>query len=516
MRRFARVPKLLPRPMPRSQARPAITGCPPPRASPHVLRMLSTSASTNINNRDVHNAAAFAEAEPPAANNERVLFQTPDEVLSLGQGYLYYAGPAPATDTEAGVLNRVEGVLTLARLRDACPCPSCIHPSTRQKTHTSGEAAREVATLSDVQARMGEADGVPGLFVQWAEHEGFYPLGLIQRLLAGRVRGTSYLEDTLQRNLWDRETFLRDAKNFYTEYSDLHAGKRGEKMDARPEALLRLLEQLQVYGLAVVRGLPTNKTGNQECALRDLAESVGLLRNTFYGETWDVRNVANSKNVAYTNLNLGLHVDLLYFALPPRFQMLHSLRNRVVGGESYFVDSFAAAQQLKSTRPELYASLQRNMIEYEYDNDGHYLSYQHPVLPAGDLAEPGLHSAINWSPPFQGPAVQRPVDVNGQATLEAEEEFYEACDAFQANLDDPKFRHEFLLKEGECVLFDNQRVLHARTAFRDKTEEEIMRDGTICVPGESTRWLKGCYLDGSTVWDKLAVLNEQVRGKKSI
>ncbi|KLT43832.1 Clavaminate synthase-like protein [Cutaneotrichosporon oleaginosum] len=413
-------------------------------------------------------------------------------------------------------MDRVEGALTLARLRDACPCPRCIHPSTRQKTHTSGEAAREVASLTDVAARVGQQEGVAGLFMQWGEHEGFYPIGLIRRLLSGRVRGTSYIENTLQRKLWDRDTLVRDAKSFYTEYNDLHAGKPGEKLEARPEALLRLLEQLQVYGLAVVRGLPTNKTGNKDCALRELAESVGLLRNTFYGETWDVRNVPNSKNVAYTNLNLGLHVDLLYFALPPRFQLLHALRNRVVGGESYFVDSFAAAQQLKAERPDLYASLQRNIIEYEYDNDGHYLSYQHAVLPPRDLTAPGLHSAINWSPPFQAPAVQRPVDASGAVTMQAEAEFYEACDAFQAALDDPKFRHEFLLREGECVLFDNQRVLHARTAFRDKTEEEIMRDGTILVPGESTRWLKGCYLDGSTVWDKLAVLNEQVRGKQSI
>ncbi len=269
---------------------------------------LTLKARTHSQKRDAHHAAALAEAEP-STSNERVLLQTADEVLALGQGYLYYSGPAPATD--AGVMDRVEGVVTLARLRDACPCPRCIHPSTRQKTHTSGEAAREVASLSDVAARIGEQDGATGLFVQWDEHEGFYPIGLVRRLLAGRVRGTSYIENTLQRRLWDRDTLVAENQNFYTEYKDLHAGKRGDKLEARPEALLRLLEQLQVDGLAVVRGPPTNKTSNKECALRELAESVGLLRNTFYGETWDVRNVPNSKNVAYTNLNLGLHVDLL-------------------------------------------------------------------------------------------------------------------------------------------------------------------------------------------------------------
>lgn len=48
MRRFARLPKLSARPMPRSQARPAIAGCPPPRESPHVLvgmRLVHTTVS---------------------------------------------------------------------------------------------------------------------------------------------------------------------------------------------------------------------------------------------------------------------------------------------------------------------------------------------------------------------------------------------------------------------------------------------------------------------------------------
>jgi alpha-ketoglutarate-dependent taurine dioxygenase len=207
-----------------------------------------------------------------------------------------------------------------------------------------------------------------------------------------------------------------------------------------------------------------------------------------------------------------------YFALPPRFQFLHSLRNRVIGGASYFVDSFAAAKALEREQPALYASLQRNVLEYEYDNDDHYMTFRHPVLPAMALDAPDLHAVINWSPPFQAPNVRATADSTGTipadpaARAAAEREFYAALDAFQEALDRPEFRYEFTLQEGDVVLFDNQRVLHARTAFRDKTPEEIERDGTVIVPGEPTRWLKGCYLDGSTVWDKLAVLNDKVRG----
>jgi hypothetical protein len=61
------------------------------------------------------------------------------------------------------------------------------------------------------------------------------------------------------------------------------------------------------------------------------------------------------------------------------------------------------------------------------------------------------------------------------------------------------------MQEGDMVLFDNRRVLHARRAFQDKPEEEE-------VPrGEATRWLKGCYMDGDVVWNKMRVMNRRVR-----
>lgn len=458
------------------------------------------------------------------ANSDRVLVQTSDEVLSVGPGYIKYSGPAPLVDE--GVVPHAEGSLTYARLRDACPCPKCIHPSTRQKTHTSGEAWREIAEYgnevlpeSKLHAATGP-NGEKGIEAHWPHidghpHSSFYPLDLIRRLTSGRLRTQTFLENKVERRTWTRDDLVSSTKEtLWTDYSALHAGAEGAPLQANPETLLKVLEQLQTYGLAVIRGLPTDKTGNKDCSLRQLAESIGLLRNTFYGETWDVKSVVNSKNVAYTNLNLGLHMDLLYFALPPRFQFLHCLRNRVVGGASYFVDSFAAAKEFQETSPDLFASLQRNKVEYEYDNDGHYLSFRHPVLPAS--LDGDLHTVVNWSPPFQAPPVQSALDANGNATVEAEMEFYTAISEFQAALDDPKYRYEFTMAEGNVVLFDNQRVLHARTAFRDKTDEEIKRDGTVIVPGEPTRWLKGLYLDGSTVWDKLAVLNDQVRGVKSI
>jgi len=74
---------------------------------------------------------------------------------------------------------------------------------------------------------------------------------------------------------------------------------------------------------------------------------LGEIRNTFYGPLWNVRSLGSaSRNIAYTNVDLGLHMDLCYFQNPPRFQFLHSLRNRVRGGSSIFVDSFKVAEHM--------------------------------------------------------------------------------------------------------------------------------------------------------------------------
>jgi hypothetical protein len=255
---------------------------------------------------------------PTLSPETRSVFSGADGNISVGPGYISYSGPAPEGDRS--VASTSEGVITYARLRDCCPCPKCIHPSTRQKTHTSGEAARFVSELGNevldargLHAATSEAGA--GIEVHWpavdgAAHSSFYPVSLLQRLTSQRVRGHTYLNDTVARRLWTARE-LTQSEDLWINYDELNAATPGQPLAPRRDVQLRLLEQLQVYGLAFVRGLPTDKTDNDDCRLREFAETIGGLRNTFYGETWNVKSVVNSKNVAYTNLNLGLHMDLL-------------------------------------------------------------------------------------------------------------------------------------------------------------------------------------------------------------
>lgn len=138
-------------------------------------------------------------------------------------------------------------------------------------------------------------------------------------------------------------------------------------------------------------------------------------------------------------------------------------------------------------------------IDYEYDNDSHYLCHRHELI----VGEPAyMKSSVNWSPPFQ--AAPRPGHTGW--SIPRQTNWYKQLSAFQRILEEPQRKWESLMEEGDLVLFDNRRVLHARKAFRDLTEEERKERGVKIVEGESSRWLKGCYLDGEAVWDKLTIL----------
>jgi hypothetical protein len=199
-------------------------------------------------------------------------------------------------------------------LRDNCPCPECIHPTTRQKLHASSQIPLDLGVtsynvtpegleivwskgLEDVGDWEAPEKGQPG-------HRSIYPWDMV----LGSYGGTPTehrIESRMNHApiLWDKE--LMDSKVLWLDYSEF--------MNT-PEGLLKGLKHLQDYGLFFLEGVPRE---DQEVAVA--AERIGHLRHTFYGRTWDVKSVPDAKNVAYTNLNLGLHMDLLYVFFIPFF-----------------------------------------------------------------------------------------------------------------------------------------------------------------------------------------------------
>lgn len=179
-----------------------------------------------------------------------------------------------------------------------------------------------------------------------------------------------------------------------------------------------------------------------------------------------------------------------YFEHPPRYQILHCLRNRVKGGTSIFVDALHVASTLRDTHPTEFEVLTKTPVAFHYINDGHHLHREHPTieLSRSTTTSPGGSiSHINYSPPFQAPL-----------PLSTPPAFYPALQKFATLLNAPENIYKHTLQEGDAVFFDNRRVLHARTAFSD-IEDQVKE-------GETNRWLKGCYLEADAMLDRGRVL----------
>ncbi len=185
-------------------------------------------------------------------------------------------------------------------LRDSCPCVSCVHPSTRQKLHKSSDISPQIKPLRLM-------DKPDGLQIDWepfdghAEHTSFYSSDFLRRHASPANLMEFHKEVSAQR--WTSQHFAsRPDPELSFAYPALLTD---------PHALHTAYTDLAKYGLIFIRNMPIERVSDADCELRALAQTFGMLRNTFYGETWDVKNLKNSKNIAYTNLDLGLHMDLL-------------------------------------------------------------------------------------------------------------------------------------------------------------------------------------------------------------
>jgi alpha-ketoglutarate-dependent taurine dioxygenase len=312
------------------------------------------------------------------------------------------------------------------------------------------------------------------------EHRTRHSIDWLRRALAIEVdvRGGVRYDD---RVLWDRKRITADNK--WVEYKDWMEDD---------QALFSALTHLNQYGLLFLRNIPES-----EESVVKIAERIGNLKDTFYGRTWDVKSKPKAENIAYTQQFLGLHMDLLYTSNPPHLQLLHSLRARAPRGESFFSDSFNAAHLLS---PGHFRTLCQFPVTYHYHHPNYHYHFTRPTIelhPRNSYSDPSgapSISRVNWSPPFQGPFESR----LGGENQTALRNYLAAAHAYEKLLSAEENLYEYRLEEGECVIFDNRRVLHARRAFDAQKGE---------------RWLKGAYVDDDVFFSKLRVLQERYEGK---
>lgn len=343
--------------------------------------------------------------------------------------------------------------LHITWFRDACACNQCVSQSSGQKKFATCDIDPDVKLESYQILEDGSLELV------WAKdsldgqsHTSHFTMPMLHELL-----GPAYPTPP-ERTLWDRAIFEKDMATRAINYDDWMAG-------SKPMAAALL--NLEQWGLVVVKGVP-----NSQDAVKDIANKIGALESTFYGETWDVVSKPNAENVAYTDEYLCLHQDLLYMARPPRLQLLHCLQNDCEGGDSLFSDGARAAIEFKERHPADYATLARHPVNYKYNRNGNYYHASHTVF-ANKGRVKNRHT-VRWAPPFRANAFA------GQAV--AQYYWLNPAKKFRDNIEAPENMLQFRLQPGDCVIFDNTRILHGRTKFNAASGQ---------------RHLRGCYLDHS-------------------
>ena len=233
------------------------------------------------------------------------------------------------------------------------------------------------------------------------------------------------------------------------------------------------LQTFSNYGFAMITQLPC-----EPGQVLEVIDHFGFNRKTNYGDLFDVRTEINPNNLAYSNLGLGCHTDNPYRDPAPTIQLLHCLSNSASGGDSILIDGFRAAEVLRQESPEHFATLVNNWINFRYSDNNAELNSRAPMIETNDL----------------GDVVRVRYNNRSTASLRLPAErinpFYAAYRHFGEIIERNSLKIEFRLEPGHVVLFDNTRVMHARTAFS----------------AEGKRHLQGAYADLDGLYSTLNVL----------
>ncbi|KAJ5917179.1 hypothetical protein N7466_010733 [Penicillium verhagenii] len=374
--------------------------------------------------------------------------------------------PASAQETPLGISFAAPGVpeksLEWAYLRDLCKCPQCVDRHSKQRSFRTNDIP------ANIRPRHVKWDG-QHLEIQWAtDTPGASPDHMSRwhhsYLLNPTINTHSLVPRSKRPTIWDRKSM--NKLQHWVSYEDYLTDN--SKMAAS-------MRNLQRMGLIFIKDIPESRE-----AVEKIATRMGPLRNSFYGMTWDVRTVPKAKNVAYTSQFLDFHMDLMYMNEPPGYQLLHCLQNSCEGGESLFADSFRIADIMKQDRPEMYNELTERTLGYEYVHEDQTYYNRRPVFELDEETKILRH--VNYSPPFQSAL---PVDKNNSFLP-----LKHALDYFTEMLGRKENVFDLKLNPGECVIFDNRRIVHARRQFNTAT---------------GSRWLAGAYVDTDALLSRFAV-----------
>lgn len=378
-------------------------------------------------------------------------------------------------------------------LREGCRCPRCVDPNTKQRNFNLASIpegiAPETVQWNGKQLEILWKNDIRG----YEDHKTTYNVDFLS---SPAHRHLTIHKPTMRPYHWSKNSmkFLQHWVSYEDYMND-------------SVKFATAMRHLAGTGLIFVKDIPQSRESVEKIATR-----MGPLRNSFYGQTWDVRSVQDPKNVAYTDKPLEFHMDLLYMDEVPGYQLLHCLENSCEGGESLFADSFKAVSHLRQHFPHKFQRLLKTNLKYEYDNDNAIYSNIRPVIELNDRTREVTH--VNYSPPFQ--AHTNPSSFGRDD--DTRQKMMKALAYFKRALEHEPNVFELKLDPGQCVIFENRRVVHSRRQFNSSSGHRWLAGAYVDADALRSRFRK-CQRDHPNIWKdafRTEVAEYQKRKKDAI
>ena len=225
------------------------------------------------------------------------------------------------------------------------------------------------------------------------------------------------------------------------------------------EGFKNLLQIIKTYGFSIINNCPTEMK-----TVEDIANKIGYVRNSIFGDLWSFESNTEMADSAYTQEELRPHTDGTYNHDAPGLQLLLCCEYEAEGGESIMVDGFKIAKILRENHGTSYNILSEIDIPGRYFGDGVELIAKRPVFKFRNkkLIQVSFNNYDRGD--FRLP--------NNKIN-----DFYAAIRAFDKLANAKEMQWRQILKPGQLLIFNNWRVLHGRSEFSGK------------------RKMSGCYIN---------------------
>ncbi|ETO09096.1 gamma-butyrobetaine dioxygenase [Reticulomyxa filosa] len=346
-------------------------------------------------------------------------------------------------------------------LRENCECNECSLKSKATKQRKGTERIKEDVMVMELK---DEGDKIK---MRWSDgHEGWIGKEKSNKGVKMNELGEEVDSEEKEKKkyvLWDGKTIGGQEHDISFDYNEL---MKDDKQ------VVDMIEKLEKFGIVKVK-----KSFGTVGAAKIIGKRIGLIRSTIYGDSFVVtsnRELLSTESQAFTNNDLPSHTDLPYYQMSPDIFVFHCIQNSIQGGDSYYVDGFKIAYDFQALFPQHFDILTSVKVPFRknFTDKGFDLISNHHIIELNPRThsiqrihfDEGNRQSLNWNLP-----------------LDEKRTFHAALDAFRAFVALPSFRFQFQMTPGEITVFDNRRVLHARTAF------------------VGTRIMEGCYLDWPSI-----------------